>query len=148
MKRALSGRNIVLLLAILFVVAVMLNRKPPEPEDPLRDSQQKILEAFGLQVEPVPSGNGGLIVQKVLPDTRGQQIGIEAGDRLLAVNERSIWHVKNMEDLLQTALERGPVFLLLERKGTYRQVLLAGGYSSQGGQPGGGGRGGARGRGG
>jgi type II secretory pathway component PulC len=145
MKRALSGRNIVLLLAILFVVGVMLNRKPPAPEDPLRDSQQKLLEAFGFQVEPVPSGNGGLIVEKVLPNTRAQQIGIEAGDRLLAVNERSIWHVKNMEELLQTALDRGPVFLLLDRKGTYRQVLLAGGYTPQGGTAGGGGRGGARG---
>jgi S1-C subfamily serine protease len=131
MRRVFSGRNVILLLAILFVAGLFMNRTPPPPKDPMRDAQQELLDAFGFQVELTPSRAGGLVVQKIIAGRRAEQVGLQVGDRILTVNERSVWHVKNMDDLVQASVSGGAIALLVERNGVYRQVWLL--HPAQGG---------------
>jgi len=52
------------------------------------------------------------------------QVGLRAGDRVVAVNERSVWQAVQLRDLLAEKMQKGPTFLLLEREGAYRQVVF------------------------
>jgi S1-C subfamily serine protease len=142
MRRHFSGWTVLLLLAILFVLGLLWVRSQPQKvEDPLADAQQAINEKLGFLVEQLPGPKGGLLVQRVTPNTPAARMGLKVGDRVLAVNERSVWQAVQLQDLLAEKLQKGMTVLLLEREGTYRQALVsaravpgAEGFSSSAGQ--------------
>ena len=126
MRRRFSGLTILLLLAIVFVLGLFWVRsQPPKVDDPLAESQQAINEKLGLLVEEVPGPKGGLTVISVTPDTPGARMGLKAGDRILTVNERSVWHVVQLQDLLADKLEKGLTVFMVEREGTFRLALVS-----------------------
>lgn len=126
MRRRFSGLTILLLLAIVFVLGLFwVRNQPPQVEDPLAESQQAINKKLGFLVEEVPGPRGGLTVISVTPNTPGARMGLKAGDRILAVNERSVWHVVQLQDLLAEKLAKGMTVLMVEREGTFRVALVS-----------------------
>lgn len=126
MMRRFSGWTVLLLLAILFVVGLIWVRKQPqELEDPLADAQHELHEKLGFLIEEMPGPKGGLTVKEVTPDSPAVQMRLEVGDRILAVNERSVWHARQLQDLLAEKLQRGPTVLMVERQGEYRSLLVS-----------------------
>ena len=125
MMRHVSGWVVLLLLAISFVVGLLWVRShPAEIEDPLAEAQEEINRKFGFLVETTPGPKGGLTIQGVTPNSPAVHLGFQAGDRVLAVNERSVWHAVQLRDLIAEKLSRGPVALMVEREGVFRLVVL------------------------
>ncbi len=126
MIRGVSGRMVLLVLAIGFVVAMIAVRHDvPKPEDPVADAQQDLLDYFGFSVERQPTdAAGGLKVTEVKPGGAAQALGLTTKDVLLAVNESSVWHAKQVFDMLSDAAGKGPVRLMLRTNGVYHTIVL------------------------
>lgn len=129
MRRILPSWAWLLVIAILFVGAMMWMRvKPPapaQPEDPLLKAANQLERIIGLQVDPQPQPGGGVRVTGVKPGTPAEQLGIQAGDRVIACGSQSVWHTYQLAELMGESLGSGyPVSLLVEREGTYWQVVL------------------------
>ncbi len=114
-----------LVLAILFVIGLFWVRsKPPEVDNPLADAQTEISEKFGFLVDPLRGPKGGLMVKSVTPKSPAAYLGLQAGDRVLTVNERSVWQSVQLRDLMEEKLQKGPLALLVERGGVFRLVAF------------------------
>jgi S1-C subfamily serine protease len=123
MMRHFSGWTVLLVLAILFVIGLLWVRsQPPEVDNPLADAQTEINQKFGFLVDPLPGPKGGLMVKSVTPKSPAAYLGLQAGDRVLTVNERSVWQAVQLRDLMAEKLQRGPMALLVERGGVFRLV--------------------------
>lgn len=137
MMRHMSGVAVLLVLAIVFVVGVLFTRnKPPQIEDPVADAVKELDDNFGFQVTGTMGPKGGLIVERVKPGSPADRLGLKPGDRFVAVNDRSIWHAKDMADQVSGALNTGPVALLVEKDGAYRQVIIGARRAGRSGAPG------------
>jgi membrane-associated protease RseP (regulator of RpoE activity) len=124
MRRALPPWAWLLVIAILFMGGMLWMRvRPPAPkhdDDPLVEAADDLERVLGLQVDPQPQPGGG-----AKPGTPAEQLGIQAGDRIVACGSQSVWHTYQLAELLSQSLGSGyPVSLLVEREGTYRQVVL------------------------
>jgi len=110
---------------------VWMQVRPPAHEhedDPLAEAADKLARAVGLQVDPQPAPGGGVPVTGVNPGSPAEQLGIQAGDRVVACGSQSVWHTYQLAELMGQSLGSGyPVSLLLEREGTYWQVILGAG---------------------
>ncbi len=129
MRRLLPPWAWLLVLAILFVGGMLwLRVRPPTPaheRDALADAAADLDDAIGLQVDASAGRGGGVDVLGVRDGSPAQQLGIQAGDRVVAVGSQSVWHSYQLLDLMKQGLGSGyPVALLVEREGTYRQVVL------------------------
>jgi membrane-associated protease RseP (regulator of RpoE activity) len=143
MMRHLSGITVLLVIAVVFIVGVLFARsRPPQIKDEVADSIEELYDTFGFQVAGTMGPQGGLLVERVKSDSVAAALGIKKGDRVVTVNDRSVWHAKEMADQLFSAVKAGPVFLLVANGDSYRQVVL-GGRRAAGG-PGGRGGPGAR----
>lgn len=136
MMRHISGLTVLLVLAIVLVVAVLFTRnRPPQIEDPVADSIKELYDTFGFQVAGTIGPEGGLLVERIKPGSVAEYLGVKKGDRLITVNDRSVWHAKDMADQLYSAVNAGPVSLLVANGDNYRQVVI-GGRRAAGGAPG------------
>jgi S1-C subfamily serine protease len=131
MRPRLRIWTLLLIGAIAFVVAMFWVRAHLEdfsPKDPLTKSQEAIQGSLGMEVEKDSNGQGGLRVLDVDPRGAAAQAGVQAGDRVIAVLDRSVWHVYQFQELVVEGLESLPaLFLLLERDGSYLNVALSSG---------------------
>jgi S1-C subfamily serine protease len=67
----------------------------------------------------------GLLVETVEPESVAARAGIEVGDRLMALGDRSLWHVYQFAGLIDESTRATPVLhLLVEREGAYRAVVI------------------------
>ena len=132
MRRILPSWAWLLVIGILFVGGMMWMRvKPPaprQPDDPLLEAANDLEDAIGLQVDPAPGRGGGVRVTGIKPGTPAEQLGIQAGDRIVACGSQSVWHSYQLAELMSQSLGSGyPVSLLVEREGTYWQVMVGAG---------------------
>jgi membrane-associated protease RseP (regulator of RpoE activity) len=147
MMRHFSGITVLLVLAIVFIAGVLFTRtRPPQVEDQVADSVKELYDAFGFQVAGTVGPQGGLDVERVKSGSVAERLGIKKGDRVITVNDRSVWHAKDMADQLFAAVNAGPAFMLVANGDNYRQVVLGGRRGASGtpgagrGGPGRGGR--------
>ncbi len=127
MIRSLSGRVVLLVLAILFVVALLKTKKQEPPMgDPVGDARTNLQQLYGLAVDRQATPPAGLLVTGLTPQGFAQRLGLKVGDRVLAVNEQSVWHAKQLDDYLGSSLGRAPVRLMV-LSGTQHHVLVIGG---------------------
>jgi S1-C subfamily serine protease len=128
MKPFLRTWVVLLLGAILFVVGlfwVRANYAELQKKDPLTESQDRIEDTFGMRVAKESGSAGGLLVEVVDPESVAGRAGIQAGDRIVALGDRSLWHVYQFAELINSAAEVAPVLaLLVARDGEYRSVLI------------------------
>jgi C-terminal processing protease CtpA/Prc len=130
MRRLLPPWAWLLVVAILFVGGMLwLRVRPPtsaHEQDPLAEAASDLEKGIGLQVDPASGRGGGLAVIGVKEGSPAQQLGLQAGDRVIACGSQSVWHTYQLLELMKQGLGSGyPVALLVEREGTYWQVVVA-----------------------
>ena len=130
MTRLLSPWALVLIGAIVIVgFAIKMRANPPgshEPDDPLVTAARQLEAGVGLVVEVAPNPGGGVRVTEVKPDSPASHVGIQAGDRIVACANRSVWHTYGLVEQMDQALSAGaPALLLVERDGDYHQAVFA-----------------------
>lgn len=129
MRRLLPPWALVLIGAIVIIgFAIKMRANPPipqEPDDPLVTAARQLEDGVGLVVDVTPDPSGGVRVTEVKPGAPASQLGIQAGDRIVACGARSVWHTYGLVEQIEQALSYGaPALLLVEREGEYRQVVF------------------------
>lgn len=105
--------------AAIVVVAGMFWAREQAREakkDPLTKAQEWVQKSFGMTVEQKTSTGSGLKVEGVLPGSAAAEAGIKAGDQVVAVGDRSVWHVYQLIELISQRT-RGPVVPVLVATG-------------------------------
>jgi S1-C subfamily serine protease len=138
MKPLLPPRILLLLIAIAVVgVMIYVQRHPPSEEDPLAEATKELARGVGLEVKPRPEGaQGGLLVTGVRPGTAAERLGFRAGDRVVAVGDRSVWHAIGLANGIGEALSRGmPISVLVNSDGHYHSIVMGRGLLGSRGGP-------------
>ena len=75
---------------------------------------------FGANVELLKPG---LVINKVVPDSPAERAGIEVGDRVIAVNGRSLTQAtaREYKQVLAEARGNGRVWMIIWRRGAYKR---------------------------
>jgi hypothetical protein len=124
---------VLLLAAIGLVVGMFWIRAHPEdfsPKDPLTAAQDVMSEAFGMTLAKDSEGRGGLEVLEMSRNGAAAQGGLQVGDRIVAIADRSVWHIHQFQELVLEQLEAFPGLILLrERDGSYEMVVLTQGIN-------------------
>jgi predicted metalloprotease with PDZ domain len=114
----------------LLTVAVALHAAADESrmcQSSARECEQQIRQMIsgrrylGVQlVELQP----GLTIKSVLPDSPAENADLKAGDRLIAVNGRSLvgGKVQDFKRIIADAKETGRLWMIIQRRGAYRKV--------------------------
>ncbi len=128
MKPLLRSWVVLLLGAIVFVWAlfwVRANYAELQKKDPLTEAQESIEEALGMRVAKESGPGGGLPVEAVEPGGPAEQVGLAVGDRIMALGDRSLWHVYQFADLINSNVTMGRgIMLLVQRDGEYRMIVF------------------------
>jgi hypothetical protein len=127
------------IIAIIIVVGMFWAREQAREakKDPLVKAQEGIEKSFGMKLETKTSSGSGLKVLAVRPGSPADKTGIKAGDVVVALGERSVWHVYQFADLMSKQLQAMPYLpLLVEHKGEYRSFVFGTHAAMQGGAPG------------
>ncbi len=126
MRRILPPWALLLIAAILFMAGLFWVRaNPPEERTPLDEAVADVLQYVGMEVEPEPREKSGLLVKSVTPGSPAEHAGVKAGERVVAVGDRSVWHALQLQELINTAMRRpGGCLLMLEKDGHYHSVVL------------------------
>ncbi|HEX6177408.1 MAG TPA: PDZ domain-containing protein [Thermoanaerobaculia bacterium] len=76
---------------------------------------------LGVQVVELKPG---LVIKTVLPDSPASRVALKAGDRLIAVNGKSLSqaNASNFKQYLAEAKETGKILLIVQRRGAYRRI--------------------------
>lgn len=128
MRPVLRSWMLLMVAAIVFVGAMFWARAnpPAQNQDPLEEAQQQIESAFGMTVEKKAGPQGGLHVESLKPGSPAEQVGLQEGDRIVAVGTKSVWHVHQFVEFTQGALgTTGAAVLMVERDGQYKQTVFA-----------------------
>ena len=83
-----------------------------DQNEPEEEAAPGSLDGLGLTVEPNEDGEG-VVVTGVSDDSPAAEKGIQAGDVILAVGDQTIEGVKDLEEGISTAQERGRDAVLL-----------------------------------
>jgi membrane-associated protease RseP (regulator of RpoE activity) len=126
MKPLLSTRIVLLVCAIIFVALMLWIRAHPEkPEDPVMDAISQLSEGLGLDIDPIAGAKGGIAVKAVRPGSPADRLGLRAGDRILAIGDRSVWHALNVQEFLNQGLTSGRPFpILVDSNGDYHAIIM------------------------
>ena len=82
----------------------VVKKNLPDPSEP----------SLGLEVESVSNGNG-VVVSKVYPGSTAEQEGLQAGDRIEAVNGRAVATATEFKDILDSVSSGGSAHMLVHR---------------------------------
>lgn len=66
----------------------------------------------------------GLVVKAVQPNSPAWRAGMGAGDRLVAINGRSLTHAspREFKQIIADARETGRLFIIIARRGAHRKL--------------------------
>lgn len=78
---------------------------------------------LGVQVVELKPG---LVIKTVLPDSPASRVELKRGDRLIAVNGRSLNQAGagQFKQHLAEASETGKILLIVQRRGAYRRIEM------------------------
>jgi S1-C subfamily serine protease len=126
MKRRLPGWMLLLIAAIIFVGIMIWTRVAPEKQDDsLSVGARYLSDRLGLEMATTPSGASGLVVNRVRPGGLGEWAGFHQGDRIVAVGDRSIWHVYGLANVVSERFSMGiPAVFLVARGSEYLQIMV------------------------
>ena len=97
------------------VVTVKLENQKKRPDKVFKKSLQGIDEpSLGLEVESL-GGDKGIVVSRVYPGSTADKQGIRVGDRIEAVNGRTVSKVIEFKEVLNSVLEGGEIHVLVLR---------------------------------
>ena len=97
------------------VVTVKLEKQKKKPDKVVKKSFQDINEpSLGLEVESLGGGKG-IIVSRVYPGSTADGQGLKVGDRIEAINGRTVLEVIEYIDALDSVLYGGKIYLLVLR---------------------------------
>lgn len=145
MKRALPSWMLLLLGAVVLVVVMFWARaNPPEltaEEDPLGAACNAVSRYFGMEIEPLPSVDGGLRVTSVHEGGPAALVGMQVDDHIVACGERSVWNASELvEYFTEISARYGRATMMIKRGEQYLVV----GFGLDSSQPGGHDHGGGR----
>jgi len=126
MKPVLRGWIVLLFGGILFVAGLFWVRgiEPPE-RDPSVLAQRAIENAFGMYIAIQPARGGGVSVGSVEPGSKAEEAGIQAGDRIAAVGDRSVWHVLQLAEFMNQHISiAGATAVLVDRDDEWSIAVL------------------------
>jgi len=97
------------------VVTVKLDNQKKRPDKVFKKSLQPTDEpSLGLEVESL-DGDQGFIVSRVYPGSTADKQGLKVGDRVEAINGRTVSKVIEFKDIITSVLEGGEIHLLVLR---------------------------------
>ena len=97
------------------IVTVKLENQKRKPDKVFKKSFQDIDEpSLGLEVESL-GDNKGIVVSRVFPGSTADEQGLKVGDRIEAVNGRSVSEVIEFIEVLDSTLGEGKIHLLILR---------------------------------
>jgi len=97
------------------VVTVKLENQKKRPGKVFKKSLQDIDEpSLGLEVESL-GGNKGIIVSRVYQGSTADKQGLKVGDRIEAINGRTVSKVIEFKEVLNSILEGGEIHVLVLR---------------------------------
>ena len=135
MKRALPSWMLLLIGGLVVVLVMFWARaNPPKlsaEEDPLSAACEAVSVNFGMEIEPLPSGDGGLRVTSIEDGAPAAQAGLQVGDHVVACDERSVWNVSELMQYVTETNSRYGGFTLMVRRGAEYLVIGFGLASSQ-----------------
>jgi len=135
-----------LLLGAVVLLAIMFwaRANPPEltaEEDPLGAACNAVSRYFGMEIEPLPSVDGGLRVTSVHEGGPAALAGMQVDDHIVACGERSVWNASELVDYFTEISSRyGRATMMIKRGEQYLVV----GFGLDSSQPGGHDHGGGR----
>lgn len=117
-----------LTVAVLFA-AVVLAGDEQMCSASARDCEQQIRQMMGgrrylgAQLEELKPG---LVVKSVFPNSPAHVAGMVQGDRMIAVNGRSLTlaSAREFKQALASARETGKLFLIVQRRGAYKKLSV------------------------
>lgn len=118
-----------LILVASLAAASLLSAQEPKCNGAARDCDQQIRSMlsgrryFGATIE---DRNPGLVIKSVHPEGPAQRAGLKAGDRLIAVNGKSLTQAsgKDFKQHIADARASGRLLMIVSRHGTYSRVNL------------------------
>jgi serine protease Do len=72
----------------------------------------------GVTVEPMPSGEPGILVTNVAPRSQAERAGLRKNDILLEINRKAIRNIDDFTRITQTLSQHKSVLVLLKRGST------------------------------
>jgi predicted metalloprotease with PDZ domain len=112
---------------IVALAALTLVAEEPRCNGAARECEQQIRKMlsgrryFGATIE---DRNPGLVVKSVHPNSPAERAGLLAGDRLIAVNGKSLTQASGREfkQLIADARTTGRLWMIISRRGAYSKV--------------------------
>ncbi|HUU54103.1 MAG TPA: PDZ domain-containing protein [Armatimonadota bacterium] len=126
MKPRVRTWTLLLIAAIGFMAALFwIRANPTKEKNPLTEAQETIEQAFGMKLALESGPQGGLPVEAVEAGGPAANVGVEVGDRILAVGDESVWHVYQLIEIVNRWVSASPGLpLLVEREGEYRVLVF------------------------
>lgn len=115
------------IVAALFVSAVAFAGPEKQCNVSARECEQQIRQMLtgrrflGVFIE---EKNPGLVIKDVAPDSPAARAGLRAGDRLIAVNGKSLTQATSLEfkQILGSSRETGRLWMIIWRRGAYAKI--------------------------
>jgi C-terminal processing protease CtpA/Prc len=116
-----------IIMTAIVVAAAGLYAEAPRCSATARECDQQIRQKLsgrrysGLVVQ---EKNPGLVIKSVAEDSPAWNAGLQAGDRLIAVNDKSLTQAsaRDFKQILADARETGRIAMIIWRRGAYSRV--------------------------
>jgi predicted metalloprotease with PDZ domain len=115
------------LFLILLAAASLLHAQEPRCTASARECDEQIRQFLGGRRylgATIDDRNPGLVIKSVIPGGPAARAGLRAGDRLIAVNGKSVTKASTREfkQIIADARENGRLWIILARAGKYSRI--------------------------
>jgi len=113
---------------VALVAVTVLHADEPKCTASARECEQRIRQMLTgrrfLGVTLDEQRPGGLVIKAITPNSPAERYGLKTGDRLIAINGRSLTQAtpKDFRQIVAGARGDGKLWLIIWRRGAYRRV--------------------------